>query len=99
MIDPNRTVGQRRLDPRHKMFSPVALHLGDTQTRAHFLDLSSSGALAHCETPPSAGAYIMVEAAGVQASGRVMWVVGKRFGIRFSQPLTDPAMAVLIEGA
>ena len=99
MMDSTRTAGQRRLDPRHKMFGPVALHFGGTEARAHFLDRSCSGALAHCETPPSAGALVMVEAVGVQASGRVMWAEGKRFGIRFSQPLTRHAMAVLIEGA
>ncbi|AJR22682.1 MULTISPECIES: PilZ domain-containing protein [Sphingobium] len=98
MTDLTGAAGQRRLDPRHKMFGPVALRFGGTAARAHFLDLSSSGALAHCETPPTTGTYLMVEALGVQASGRVMWAEGKRFGIRFSEPLTRHAMDVLIEG-
>ncbi|WP_176592656.1 PilZ domain-containing protein [Sphingobium sp. EM0848] len=89
---------QRRHDPRHKMFGPVALSFGGIAARAHFLDLSCTGALAHCETPPEAGTFLTVEALGQAASGRVMWAKGKRFGIQFSQPLTPTVMTVWIEG-
>lgn len=103
MIDQSRTpatsADQRRHTARHKMFGPVTLRVGHDEMRGHFLDLSSSGALAHCETPPAAGAYVAVAALGMEASGRVMWARGKRFGIQFSQPLTDEAMETLIRGA
>jgi len=99
MTDLTGAAGQRRHDPRHKMFGPVALRFGGTAARAHFLDLSCSGALAHCETPPGTGTYLIVEALGMQASGRVMWANGKRFGIQFNQPLTQHSLAVWIEGA
>ena len=89
---------QRRHTTRHKMFEPVTLRIGKAKMRGHFLDLSCSGALAHCETPPMTGAYVAVEALGLQTSGRVMWVRGKRFGIQFSQPLDNEAMTVLIRG-
>ncbi|BAI95614.1 hypothetical protein Sj15T_34070 [Sphingobium sp. TA15] len=91
--------GERRLEPRRKMFGPVALRFGGMAARAHFLDLSCWGALAYCETPPGQGAYLVVEALGVQASARVIWANGKRFGIQFSQPLTQEAMDAWIEGA
>ena len=103
MIDHSRTpassVEQRRHTARHKMFGPVTLRVGSAEMRGHFLDLSSSGALAHCETPPAAGAYITVAASGTESSGRVMWAQGKRFGIQFSQPLSDEEMERLIRGS
>ncbi|ANI78299.1 PilZ domain-containing protein [Sphingobium sp. EP60837] len=103
MIDQSRSPAanaeQRRHTARHKMFGPVTLRVGSAEMRGHFLDLSSSGALAHCETPPVAGAYIFVSALGMEASGRVMWARGKRFGIQFSQPLSEEAVEKLISGA
>ncbi|KKW92353.1 MULTISPECIES: PilZ domain-containing protein [Sphingobium] len=98
MVESTAAAGQRRHDPRHKMFEPVALHFGGMAARAHFLDLSCSGALAHCETPPAAGTFLTVEGQGQEASGRVIWANGKRFGIQFSQPLTQSAMTAWIEG-
>lgn len=89
---------QRRHDLRHKMFGPVALRTSDTAFRAHFLDLSCSGALAHSETPPAYGSFLAIEALGLEASGRVIWTNGKRFGIQFSTPLTPAMMQKWIEG-
>ena len=91
--------GQRRHAVRRKMFEPVALHYGGITARAHFLDLSCSGALAHSETPPLAGSYVAVEATGLERTGRVMWARGKRFGIQFSQPLSDADVEALVGGA
>lgn len=87
---------QRRHAPRHKMFEPVALTLRGAELRAHFLDLSSTGALVHCEVPPNAGSYVIIHALDLETSGRVKWAKGKRFGIQFSQPLTQAMMNVLI---
>ncbi len=89
---------QRRHGVRHKMFGPVNLRVANVQMRGHFLDLSTSGALAHCETPQTAGSYIEVKAFGIETSGRVVWARGKRFGIQFSQPMTDEAIDIVIRG-
>ncbi|WP_313809578.1 PilZ domain-containing protein [Sphingobium sp.] len=98
MADLTGSATQRRHDPRHKMFGPVALRTGDIAFRAHFLDLSCSGALAHSETPPTDGASLTVEALGLEARGRVIWINGKRFGIQFNTPLTPAMMTRWIEG-
>lgn len=90
---------QRRHAARRKMFEPVTLSFRGTEVRAHFLDLSCSGALVHCETPPAPGHYVNVGAPGLATSGRVMWAKGKRFGIQFSQPLTQAQTDALIAGA
>lgn len=87
---------QRRHAPRYKMFEPVALTLSGVEVRAHFLDLSFSGALVHCEAPPQAGSYVLVHALDLETSGRVKWANGKRFGLQFSQPLTQPMIDALI---
>lgn len=90
---------QRRHAARHKMFEPVTLGLGSADVRAHVLDLSCTGALAHCETPPKAGSYVSVKGTGLETSGRVMWAKGKRFGIQFSVPLTEMETEELLRGA
>ncbi|HKT75158.1 MAG TPA: PilZ domain-containing protein [Sphingobium sp.] len=92
------SVTQRRHAARRKMFEPVTLGFGGSELRAHFLDLSCSGALAHCETPPPSGSYVSVGALGLETSGRVMWAKGKRFGIQFSQPLSQAETDALIAG-
>ncbi|HKY79882.1 MAG TPA: PilZ domain-containing protein [Sphingobium sp.] len=89
---------QRRHAMRRKMFEPVVLSFGGLQARAHFLDLSCSGALVHSETPPPSGRYLSVTALGLRTSGRVMWAKGKRFGIQFSTPLAQEEMDELIRG-
>ena len=103
MIDQSKfltgNAAQRRHTARHKMFGPVTLCVGNAEMRGHFLDLSTSGALAHCETPPAAGSYVAIKAIGVETSGRVMWARGKRFGIQFSQLLADEAIDTLIRGS
>lgn len=88
--------GQRRRITRYKMFGPVSLHVQGNTIRAHFLDLSTGGALAHSETPPSLGTYLEIQASGLAASGRVMWANGKRFGIRFNEPLSEAVMQMVI---
>lgn len=87
---------QRRHAPRHKMFEPIALNQSGVEKRAHVLDLSTSGALVHCEAPPIEGSYVIIHALGLEASARVRWAKGKRFGIEFSQPLTPAVMETLI---
>lgn len=103
MIDPNVSLAdsaeQRRHAARRKTFEPVALSFGGIEARAHLLDLSCSGALAHCEKPPAAGSYVSVRAPGFLSSGRVMWAKGKRFGIQFSQPLDQLDVDALIRHA
>lgn len=89
---------QRRRTARHKLFEPIALSVRGQAIRAHLLDLSSTGALAHSETPPPLNAFVTINASGVTAMGRVMWISSKRFGVQFSEPLSETMMNALIEG-
>jgi hypothetical protein len=88
-----------RTAARHKMFEPVVLRLRGTPLRAHILDLSSSGALAHCDQPPQAGDRVRIEAQGVAAIAHVVWVRAKRFGLHFDVPLSDVTVQQIVRGA
>lgn len=88
---------QARLDAgqratRLKLFEPVQLRLRGAGIRAHLLDLSVTGALAHSEYPPAVGDHVMIEGASLGVAGRVMWVREKRFGIHFDLPLAGGAV-------
>ena len=87
---------QRRHAARHKMFEPVALRTNGLEMRAHFLDLSFSGARAHADAPPRIGSLVTIEALGLTMTGRVMWVKGKRFGVQFSRSLNQSDIDALI---
>ncbi len=72
-----------RTAPRRKIFHPVELRLGGLSRRAHLLDLSPGGALAHCSDPPAAGASIILVIGGVLHTASVVWQDGLRFGMAF----------------
>ncbi|ETI64475.1 pilus assembly protein PilZ [Sphingobium sp. C100] len=74
---------------RHKLFEPVMLRLDGAVVRAHLLDLSATGALAHCDRPLFTGDRVMIEAEALGIVGHVVWTRGKRFGIHFETPLAD----------
>ncbi|HVF94092.1 MAG TPA: PilZ domain-containing protein [Sphingomonas sp.] len=73
---------------RHKIFQPIQMSCAGEAFRAHLLDLSSTGALAHAEAPPPVGARIALAADLSLGTARVKWASGKRFGIAFTIPLT-----------
>lgn len=87
-----------RIAARHKMFEPVVLHLRGMPLRAHILDLSTTGALAHCDRPPSTGDRVMIETKGIMVVAHVVWVRAKRFGVHFDIALSDAMVAGLVNG-
>jgi hypothetical protein len=87
-----------RTAARHKMFEPVVLRLRGTPLRAHILDLSTTGALAHCDHPPQSGDRVWIEAEGVTAIAHVVWVRAKRFGLHFDVPLSYAMVQQVVRG-
>jgi hypothetical protein len=65
--------------------------------RAHLLDISCSGALAHADTPPLPDARLRIDVMGFSLAARVMWVNAKRFGIRFDALLSDDQLDRLLD--
>lgn len=87
-----------RIAARHKMFEPVVLRLHGVPLRAHMLDLSTTGALAHCDHPPQAGDRVRIEAEGVAVIAHVVWVRAKRFGLHFDIALSEATVDGLVRG-
>jgi hypothetical protein len=97
MIDNESLVAARRA-VRLKLFEPVVLRVRGVAERAHLLDLSMTGALAHCEHPPFTGDAVRIEGETLAVGGRVMWVLGKRFGVHFDRALTEVTVLRVVEG-
>tara|TARA_R110000868_G_scaffold256565_2_gene513354 strand:- start:144 stop:440 length:297 start_codon:yes stop_codon:yes gene_type:complete len=83
---------------RLKLFEPVLLRVQGLPVRAHLLDLSMTGALAHSDNPPQVGDHVVIEASALSVAGRVMWVRAKRFGIHFDFPLPQPTIDRVVRG-
>lgn len=76
-------VRRLRGEPRRKIFHPVELRAGGPARRAHLLDLSAGGALAHCADPPATGASIILVIGEALHAASVVWRDGLRFGMAF----------------
>ena len=76
-----------RASKREKIFEPATLLYGGDARRAHLLDISMTGALAHADYPPDIGSNVLIRCAQQDLHGSVVWVDGKRFGLSF-----DPAL-------
>lgn len=77
-----------RVLPRRKTFAPVALEVDANCYRAHMLNLSAGGACLHSHCTLRAWTKVVVDVRGRKLEGRVSWVAGDRFGVRFTTPLT-----------
>lgn len=86
------TLDAARRAARLKLFEPVKLRCGGVAVRAHLLDLSVTGALAHSDRPPAPGDHVLIEGESLAVAGRVMWVRAKRFGVHFDLPLACEAV-------
>lgn len=94
----NHKLGAARRATRLKLFEPVLLRTHGESARAHLLDLSATGALAHCDSPPRVGDHVLIEASILGVSGRVMWVQSKRFGVHFDLPLPPFTVDRVVRG-
>lgn len=93
-----RVQDNRRATARHKLFEPVTLRIDGVPIRGHLLDLSRSGALAHAEGRVVPGARVEMEGIGILTPGRVVWVRNRKFGLRFDHWLSEPLVAMIVEG-
>lgn len=94
----NHHLGAARRATRLKLFEPVLLRIQGHAVRAHLLDLSATGALAHCDSPPCVGDHVLIEASTLGVAARVMWVRAKRFGIHFDLPLPQLTVDRVVRG-
>jgi hypothetical protein len=97
-LQEHHLLGAARRATRLKLFEPVLLRVQGSPVRAHLLDLSMTGALAHSDSPPQVGDHVVIEASALSVAGRVMWVRAKRFGIHFDLPLPQPTVDRVVRG-
>ena len=87
-----------RIAPRHKVFLPAEMIGAGGSTRAHLLNLSTTGALMHADTPPASGATVQLRCGTASWSARVVWAADKRFGVvhvtRLSSVTIDALVAI-----
>ncbi|WP_336974062.1 PilZ domain-containing protein [Sphingobium aromaticiconvertens] len=88
----------QRASPRYKLFEPVSMRVDGLPVRGHLLDLSRSGALAHADAGVLPGARVELEGVGILTSSRVMWVEGRRFGLRFDTWLSNTLVTMIVGG-
>ena len=84
---------QARIARRYKVFEATRMTSAAGESRVHLINLSLTGALVHAAQPPEPGAAITIELLESAVAGRVVWVVGERFGVAFASPLEDNALA------
>lgn len=77
-----------RAVPRRKTFELVALEVDGGTYRAHMLNLSLGGACLHSQCALKAWKRVVVDVRGRKLEGRISWVAGDRFGVKFTAPLT-----------
>lgn len=88
----------RRGANRAKVFQPGEMHTVSGSQRIHLLDLSLSGALVYTAgQPPAEGAVVRITAGVSLGAARVMWVIGKRFGVSFPTPLSPECVDTLLD--
>lgn len=79
-----------------KAFTPVTLSLAAGQVRAHLLDLSETGALVHSATPVQLDVRIRLQLGTRTLAAVVVWVDGKKFGVRFAVPLLSSEVQAIV---
>jgi hypothetical protein len=96
LIDTAEDIRRLRTKPRLKLFEPTSMAGPAGTVRAHLLDLSATGALVHAAEPPTAGGTVRLYVGGAARAATVMWVEGRRFGVRFRLALSDAEVAAAL---
>jgi hypothetical protein len=74
---------------RLKIFQPAEMRVGLARTRVHLLDISATGALLHCVSPPTVGALVEIRCVDMTLIARVARHGGTRLGVHFVSPLSE----------
>ena len=82
----------RRSVQRFKIFQPGRLEHDKQEIKLHLLDISKAGARAYSEVPPCVGTVALITAGESFGLGRVIWVNGKMFGMKFGHAISRTAL-------
>lgn len=79
----------KRARKRSRLLLAATLRVGDVNTKANLLNLSTEGAQLDSEFPPEVGAEVWLLRGQLEVRGHVIWVTGHRFGIEFDGQIDE----------
>lgn len=74
---------------------PASLLTAGAELEARVRDLARNGALAETHRPPAEGSEVVLVCSGIVAPATVVWVIGRRFGLEFHDPISAEAVDLL----
>lgn len=98
MFSPSAHANEQRKSGRMKSFQPAVIRIGDRSGRFHLLNISPDGAMCHMTDPPHIGSAVVLDFRWWSIDARVVWAVGKQFGIMFAQEIAPALVAAVLRG-
>lgn len=97
LLQASKPLSERdRASARHKIFELIVAIIDGHETRAHLLNISTTGALVHSTQPPKTGSVIQLVMNGRDYTARVVWSNSTRYGIAFGSPLAAPIVEAIL---
>lgn len=94
--NPNWTpLAIKRGAKRARLTIPAKLLAATGEIDVRLRDLSPAGALAEAVKPPPEGSEVVVVCGSAVVAAGIAWVIGRRFGLEFRQPLSSEDVALL----
>lgn len=76
---------------RRLTFIKAFLAVGEGWAEVTISNISAHGMMVKCNEPPALGATVTIRRRAAGAVGTVMWVKGRRFGMRSVEPIDQDA--------
>ena len=89
-----RSAELARVEPRMPVLLAAELRSETSRTRCRVIDLSRGGACVELDGPMAPGREITLHSGTMQARGKVVWLDGRRCGVRFAQPIRATELLV-----
>ena len=83
-----------RAEPRMEMFLSAELRTESGSISCQLLDLSRGGACLELDSPIPRGREVVLQRGAMQSKGAVVWLDGRRCGVRFTQPIRATELLV-----
>jgi hypothetical protein len=92
--DGKASVEPVRVEPRMRVLLPAELRTETSSTPCRVLDMSRGGACLELDGPIALGREVLLHSGAMSRAGKVMWLDGRRCGIRFAQQMRATELLV-----